>query len=119
MSKVMAICQAEIERRGLHIYDVGDDRLGVRLPNGDEISLFLDYDVDVEEDEVGDGGDWTTHGMQVEQIEDGSDLLSACLAAISVSPLGPQITDISTDGGTDDCEAIFCWDGDYVALKVR
>ncbi len=116
MNQLLEICMLALKNCNVEIMD--NERLGVTLENGEKFEIIYDDEVVVEDDEAS-GGDWYSHGFEVEHINDCYDLLQACLGALSVSDVGKEITNISTDGGADDCEAIFCWNDDYVALKIR
>lgn len=121
MNTLMGVCADALRKHNLSVEVVDEEELSVTLPDGEEITLSLDFDWDVDEIDEGTGQDLCS--FKPVQIEDDwwckADVLYSCLAALAQSEVGKNITDVSVDGGTSDCEALFCWDGDYVALKVR
>lgn len=86
---------------------------------GRTYDLTLRETDDIEADEIGKGSVLEDYPMP-EKVKDHTDLLDLALSAISRIENRPVISDLTTDGDHNDCEAIFrVGDERYYTLKVR
>jgi hypothetical protein len=101
---------------GISVYQTDDLEFGISV--GDEKFRVILDDADVEEEERGQGSRLGKRKAP-EKVATAADVLDVCLAALADSSLADHITDLTTDGGSDDCEAIFTVGKTDFVLKVR
>lgn len=85
----------------------------------DHYNICLDSaDVD---DDVNENRPMTRDYKMPKNIKDHTQIMDACLAALAADEeIVESISDLTTDGGSDDCEAIFNFaEEGYLILKIR